>query len=396
MQFLEQPQDYFPSIHIAGTNGKGSTAHLLSAVLQSAGYKVGLFTSPHYRDFRERIKVDGQYITEAAVVAFTEKVPDFVNRYQPSFFELTTGMAFDYFRAEQVDIAIIETGLGGRLDASNVLQPLLSIITNIGFDHEQFLGDSLAKIAYEKAGIIKPHTPVIIGEEQSETKAVFIETAQRNAAPIYFAQQVYNLEILDHNIAEWVLNVWENGMEFLPELHCSLSGDYQLHNIKTVLAALKVLQEMDFRVFPTHIRNGFAQVKSLTNIIGRWEILQASKPLIICDSAHNAHGMAYVGAALKNLPKARLHIVFGMVSDKSPKKLLALLPKEAIFYFCKADIPRGLPTEALLEAAAELGLEGKSYATVVQALEAAKAAATESDVIFVGGSIFTVAEVLLD
>ena len=394
MQFLEQPQAQYPTIHIAGTNGKGSTAHLLSAVLQAAGYKVGLYSSPHYIDFREQIKINGQYIREQAVIDFTQRIPDFVRQYQPSFFELATGMAFDYFRTEKVDIAIIETGLGGRLDSTNILSPILSIITNIGFDHQQILGDSLTKIAFEKAGIIKANTPVVIGEDLPETRSVFLEKALACKAPIYFANEHIRIEVVKQDIEAWLVHVWEKNQKVFDQLSCSLSGDYQLANIKTALAALSILRHPTIKISPAHIYQGFKAVKQLTNIIGRWEILQATAPTIICDSAHNADGMAYVGTALMNIPHQNLHIVFGMVNDKSPEQLLSLLPKAATYYFCKANIPRGLAALKLLEIALKLGLKGRAYPTVPAAFAAAKANAHTNDLIFVGGSIYTLAEIL--
>jgi len=392
---LAQPQNSFKSIHIAGTNGKGSTAHLLSAVLQAAGYKVGLYTSPHYRDFRERIKVNGEYISEAEVVAFTEEIQDFVKAYQPSFFELTVGMAFDHFRRHEVDVAVVEVGLGGRLDATNIIFPICSVITNIDFDHEQFLGNTLVAIAGEKAGIIKPNTPVVIGEERAETKGVFVEKAQINNAKISFAANCFQAYLIQDSIEKQVFDIYdENGEKYLSQLEMALTGNYQVNNLKTVLTSIKQLNELGFNISEIAIRTGFLEVRALTKIIGRWDILQKEKPIIICDSAHNPHGLRYVSEALQKMPYQNLHIVFGMVSDKSPEKLLSVMPANAIYYFCKADMPRGLEAATLLEAAKNMNLEGNAFNSVAEAYEAAKAAAQADDIVFVGGSIFVVGEIV--
>lgn len=391
---LDYPQNSFKSIHIAGTNGKGSTAHLLSAVLQAAGYKVGLYTSPHYLDFRERIKVNGAYISEAEVINFTEGIQDFVKAYQPSFFELTVGMAFDHFRRQEVDVAVVEVGLGGRLDATNIIFPECSVITNIDFDHEQFLGNTLAAIAGEKAGIIKPNTPVVIGEEREETRAVFIEKAQINNAKISFASKQYEALLIQDSIEKQVFDIYQNGAEYLSNFEVALTGSYQVNNIKTVLATIAQLNDLGFNIPETAVRTGFSNVRTLTKIIGRWDVLQKEKPVIICDSAHNPHGLRYVSEALQKMPCNKLHIVFGMVSDKSPEKLLSVMPKKAAYYFCKADMPRALASEKLLEAAKNMGLAGNAFHSVAEAYEAAKARAEADDIIFVGGSIFVLGEIL--
>jgi dihydrofolate synthase / folylpolyglutamate synthase len=390
---LGKPQNDFKSVHIAGTNGKGSTAHLLSAILQHAGYKVGLYTSPHYKDFRERIKINGVYISEAEVSSFVSRTKEFVDILKPSFFELTVGMAFEHFSRHQVDIAVIEVGMGGRLDATNIISPECAVITNIGFDHEQFLGDSLAKIAAEKAGIIKNEIPTVIGEFNSETFPVFESIANIRNSTLYAAFDILKAVLRSESISENGYDIYKDGKLFLEDLKTGMTGSYQQKNIITVLSAIEILKERGFKLTEKNIRAGLRDVKKMTNIIGRWEILQ-EKPLIICDSAHNSHGLSYVKAALEKLPYKNLHIVFGMVSDKDPKKMLAELPNNGIFYLCKANIPRGLETEKLQIAAAELGLLNNTYDSVEAAFTAAKKAAAEEDVIFVGGSIFVVAEVI--
>lgn len=367
---LGHPEKRFKSIHIGGTNGKGSTAHMLSAVLQEAGYKVGLYTSPHLKDFRERIRIDGKNIMEASVVEFIEENKRFLEHRQLSFFEMTVGLAFDYFAKSKVDIAIIEVGLGGRLDSTNIINPELSVITNIGLDHTQFLGDTLQKIATEKAGIIKSHTPVVIGETQSELKAIFIDKARSLKADISFADKEIN--------------------QALP---FSLLGDYQKKNIKTVLQSLAVLKTKGFAVSESHIKKGLENVQKLTGLRGRWELLSET-PKTICDTAHNREGLTLVFNQLKKEPFASLHIVIGMVNDKNLEKLLEVFPKQAQYYFCKPNIPRGMDAEFLSQKFYNKGINGKAYSSVIFAFEAAKKQASNDDVIFVGGSTFVVAEVL--
>lgn len=393
-QFLEKPEQSFKTLHIAGTNGKGSTAHMMAAILQSAGYNVGLYTSPHYRDFRERIKINGQYISEIDVIDFIVKVKPFVNEFQPSFFELTVGMAFDHFRKNEVDIAIIEVGMGGRLDATNIITPICSVITNIGFDHEQFLGNTLAKIAGEKAGIIKQKVPVVIGEYNMETKPVFEKSSRDNNADIYYASTIFEAVLTSDGIEKQIFDIYKLGKPYLKDLEMTLTGAYQIHNLKTVISTVEILREKGFEIAEKSIRIGLSNVREISNIIGRWDILQKEKPIIICDSAHNPHGLKYISEALKKMKYSKMHIVFGMVSDKSPEKLLAFMPEKAEYYFCKADIPRGLPAEKLLEAAKIIGLNGNIYNSVKAAFEAAKENAEESDVIYVGGSIFVVGEII--
>lgn len=367
---LGHPENKFKSIHIGGTNGKGSTAHMLAAILQQAGYKVGLYTSPHLEDFRERIRIDGKKIPEASVVEFIEENKRFLEHHQLSFFEMTVGLAFDYFAKSQVDICIVEVGLGGRLDSTNIINPELSVITNIGLDHIQFLGDTLQKIAAEKAGIIKRHTPVVIGETQSEIKAIFIDKARSLQADISFADKEIN--------------------QVLP---CSLMGDCQKINIKTVLQSLTVLKARGFAISKIHIKKGLENVQKLTGIRGRWELLLET-PKTICDTAHNREGLILVFNQLKKEPFASLHIVIGMVNDKNLEKLLDIFPKQAQYYFCKPNIPRGMDAELLAEKFYNVGLKGQAYGSVKIAFEAAKKQASNFDIIFVGGSTFVVAEVL--
>ena len=367
---LNNPENKFKSVHIGGTNGKGSTAHMLAAVLQKAGYKVGLYTSPHLKDFRERIRIDGKSISEASVVEFIEENKCFLEHHQLSFFEMTVGLAFDYFAKSKVDIAIIEVGLGGRLDSTNIINPELSVITNIGLDHTQFLGETLQKIAAEKAGIIKFHTPVVIGETQSEVDAIFISKANAVEADISFADKEIN--------------------QALP---CSLSGDYQKKNIKTVLQSLAVLKTKGFAVSDSHIKKGLQNIQKLTGLRGRWELLSET-PKTICDTAHNREGLTLVFNQLNKEPFASLHIVIGMVNDKNLENLLDVFPKQAQYYFCKPNIPRGMDAELLAQKFHNIGLKGQAYSSVIIAFEAANKQASNDDIIFVGGSTFVVAEVL--
>jgi dihydrofolate synthase/folylpolyglutamate synthase len=390
---LGQPQHTFKSIHIAGTNGKGSCTHIIAAVLQTAGYKVGVYTSPHYKDFRERIKINGVYISEQAVIDFVSNLEGFIEEQQPSFFEITVGMAFDYFSKEKVDIAVVETGLGGRLDSTNIITPELSVITNIGFDHVEMLGDTLAKIAFEKAGIIKDKTPVIIGEKHPETIPVFEAKAAEMDASLSYAEDLFQLELFDQQLSAdlYQLNKNDWGIE---QLKFDLKGPFQIKNLTTALAAIKNLQALGFQIQSKDIIEACSSVRKRTKMMGRWEVLQQEAPLIIADSAHNAEGLDYALKAIKQLQKGNLHLILGMVNDKNPDKLLKLLPKNAQYYFAKADIPRGLAAEQLLNFAQSYNLKGKAYASVADAFNAAKENAAPNDLIFVGGSIFVVAEVL--
>ena len=368
---LGNPQQNLKCIHVAGTNGKGSTSHLLASVLQEAGYKTGLYTSPHLKDFRERIKINGIEIGEDFVTAFIHKNKSFFDANQLSFFEMTVGLAFDYFHEENVDIAIIEVGMGGRLDSTNIITPLISVITNIGLDHTQFLGTTLPEIAFEKAGIIKPGIPVVIGEYTSETKPVFLKKATALNVPIYFASDLIGTTY--------------------PSV---LLGDYQTHNKKTVLQAIRILQDLDeFHISDAAIRSGFLKVIVNTGLQGRWHQIH-SNPKVICDTAHNSHGLKIVMKQLMQEDFDQLHIVLGVVNDKDLDSILPLFPKEALYYFTKPNVPRGLDSVILQEKAAEFGLTGESYTLVATAYETALKAAKATDCIYVGGSTFVVAEVI--
>ncbi|WP_300704374.1 folylpolyglutamate synthase/dihydrofolate synthase family protein [Bacteroides sp.] len=367
------PHHSFRCIHVAGTNGKGSCSHTLAAILQEAGYRVGLYTSPHLIDFRERIRINGEPVPEEYVIRFVEKERSFFEPLHPSFFELTTAMAFRYFADEKVDVAIIEVGLGGRLDCTNIIRPDLCIITNISFDHVQFLGNTLAKIAGEKAGIIKSGIPVVIGETTPETRPVFLNKAQEVGAPIYFAE--------------------ENDREDYPGIECELKGIYQKKNTRTVLTALPLLKEIGYHLDEQSVRSGFAHVTELTGLMGRWQKLQDT-PTLICDTGHNVGGITYIVEQLKQQSYHQLHIIVGMVNDKDIRGVLALLPKEAIYYFTKASVKRALPEEELAKLAATEGLQGACYPDVPAAVRAAQEKSLPEDFIFVGGSSFIVADLL--
>ena len=396
---LDNPQDKFPTIHVAGTNGKGSTSHLLAAVLQSLGLKVGLYVSPHYKDFRERIKINGDYVSKDFVKRFVAQNKTNFEQIEPSFFEMTVAMAFDYFATEGVDIAVVEVGLGGRLDSTNIISPLVSVITNISYDHTDMLGETLPLIAFEKAGIIKPKTPVVIGEEHAETTSVFLKKAKECDAPIVFASQNYDLKTESSDFDKTVFEVTKKDSEpYL--LNVNLNGDYQSKNVATVLQTIEILKILPFFAKYTEgghwkeaRRLGFENLKTLTKFIGRWQIIQQN-PTVLCDSAHNEGGLRLAVAQLKAMTFNHLHIVIGMVRDKDISKVLALMPTEATYYFCKANIPRGLEAELFREQAAAFQLKGKAYPSVKKALAAAKRRAKAEDLIYVGGSIFVVAEVL--
>ena len=371
---FRHPHEHFHSLHIAGTNGKGSCSHTLAAILQSAGYRVGLYTSPHLVDFRERIRVNGQPISEDYVIRFVEEERAFFEPLSPSFFELTTAMAFKYFADEKVDVAVVEVGLGGRLDCTNIIHPDLCIITNISLDHTQFLGHTLAQIAGEKAGIIKPGIPVVIGETTPETRPVFCQKAQEEGAPIHWAEE-------------------EGHENDYPGLSFELKGLYQEKNRRTLLTALPILKEIGYRLTENDIRQGFAHVVELTGLMGRWQKLQDS-PTLICDTGHNTGGIAYIAQQLRAQPCHRLHIVLGMVNDKDIRGVLALLPHEADYYFTQACVKRALPADELARLGTEAGLKGEAFANVPAAVRAAQKRSLPEDFIFVGGSTFVVADLL--
>lgn len=389
---LGHPERQFPSLHIAGTNGKGSTAHMLAAVQQAAGRRVGLYTSPHYRDFRERIKINGQYISRKEVVDFVERCRPLFDSIQPSFFEITVAMAFDHFARRKVDLAVVETGLGGRLDSTNIIRPVLSVITNISFDHMDLLGDTLPLIAGEKAGIIKAGIPVVIGEEQEETAPVFLKKAAEEGAPIIFAGQHYRAERQSETPGHTVYDVFRDGALLHRGLQLNAHGPYQYRNLQTVLQAAEWLPP-PFELTEAQLRDGLYHLRAYTRLLGRWQVL-GSRPTILCDSAHNEAGMELAMAAIQGLPWAKLHIVLGTVKDKDPVKLLRHLPANACYYFARPDIPRGHDAGLLRDKAAQLGLHGRAYASVRAALRAARRHACPEDLIYVGGSIFVVAEVV--
>ncbi len=386
---LSHPHSSFATVHIAGTNGKGSISHLIASILQQSGYRVGLYTSPHLKDFRERIKVNGSMIPEENVVKFVEKHIDFFDKISPSFFEVTTAMAFDYFAKEKVDIAVIETGLGGRLDCTNIITPVLSIITNISFDHTALLGSTITAIAKEKAGIIKTNIPVVIGETTEESKAVFLSEVAAKNATITFAEEekpILHSELLSSG--EWKFDTKD-----YPNLIGELGGLVQEKNAATVLCAIKKLQESGYNIPPNAIYEGFSNVVENTGLLGRWQCV-GKNPKIVLDTGHNPAGIEYIVKQLKEEKFNQLHIVIGMVNDKDVGSVLKLLPKHATYYFTKASIPRALNENDLKEKASFFGLYGDAYLTVRQSLEAAKNAASPDDFIFVGGSTFVVADAL--
>jgi len=393
---LDNPHQKFKSIHVGGTNGKGSTSHMLAAILQTAGYKTGLYTSPHLKDFRERIRVNGEMIAEQKVIDFVQQHQTDFEEIQPSFFEMTVALAFDVFAKEKVDISVIEVGLGGRLDSTNVISPLLSVITNIGWDHMNILGDTLPLIAGEKAGIIKTNTPVIIGEYQEEVAELFIAKAKEKNAPIRFASEEFNVEQVAKNKEQGNLELTvkaHNSQLTTHNLQLDLPGSYQTKNAKTVLATIEELRNQGFQISDQHIAGALKQVKTLTGLRGRWDTL-STNPLVICDTGHNPDGIIEVMKNIAATPHKQLHFVLGMVNDKDHSKVLDMLPKDAIYYFCKPDMPRGLDAESLKLKAESFKLQGSIYASVPAAFEAAKQAAAIDDLVFVGGSTFVVAEVI--
>ncbi|MEO6036760.1 MAG: Mur ligase family protein [Saprospiraceae bacterium] len=429
---LGNPQDKFRSVHVAGTNGKGSVSHLLAAVAQAAGLKTGLYISPHYKDFRERIKINGQYIARQGVVDFIGRHREVIEAIQPSFFELCVAMAFDHFAREHVDLAIIEVGLGGRLDSTNVITPLLSVITNISYDHQHLLGDTLPLIAGEKAGIIKPGVPVVIGETQAESAPVFLARAAAMGSPIVFADQHFTA--IEKNGSDWqttVYDVFRDGKMYLENLEVDAAGPYQARNLATVLQALEELGNAEYGMrnaelsqpleparnitnetrghhpsspiphsaFPIphsllpFVREGVGRLRELTRFQGRWQVI-GQQPTVLCDSAHNEAGLRLAFERINQLPFRRLHVVTGFVNDKALETVLGLYPTEAKYYFAKADIPRALDAGLLREKAAAFQLQGRAYTSVRRALAAARRAAGAEDLVVVIGSIFLVGEVL--
>ncbi|MEP6748041.1 MAG: folylpolyglutamate synthase/dihydrofolate synthase family protein [Bacteroidota bacterium] len=389
---LGNPQTKFKSIHIAGTNGKGSTSHMLAAVLQNAGYKTGLYTSPHLKDFRERIRIDGQMIEEAFVVDFVKRIKPLILSLEPSFFEITVAMAFDYFVQQRVDIAVIEVGLGGRLDSTNIITPELSVITNIGWDHMNMLGDTLEKIAFEKAGIIKTGVPVVVGETIPVTKPVFLEKAINQHAPIIFAtDDLYTIEWQQQpHILQ--VTVVDKKKDAHTTYGLDLQGIYQTKNILTVLETIKQLQQKGWHIDEKHIRNGLLHTKKITGLHGRWDIIH-TLPMVVLDVGHNEDGIKQIAEQIEVTDHENLHIIIGLVKDKEADKILALLPKLATYYFTKAQIPRALPEDQLAEAGKMMGLNGHFYTDINTALKEAMAHAKKQDLIVVCGSVFVVGEV---
>lgn len=393
-EILDNPHQKFKTIHIAGTNGKGSTSHMLAAILQTAGYKTGLYTSPHLKDFRERIKINGNMIEEQFVVDFTKKIQPHIDNIEPSFFEITVAMAFDYFAQEEVDIAVVEVGLGGRLDSTNVITPEVSIITNIGMDHMNILGDSLEKIAFEKAGIMKPQIPVVVGEILPETKQVFEEVSTARNTPLIIAPEIrrsIDWKYNHHLLTVEVSTLHTDEMNFY---ELDLPGIYQTKNLVTVLEAIHQLQQKGWKISHGNILHGLKNVKKLTGLFGRWQIIHQN-PSVILDVGHNEDGIKAIVSQLEITTYHRLHIVFGMVKDKDITTVLKLLPKQASYYFTQAQIPRALDAETLKEESGKFQLYGKSFPTVNEAVKDAISVADKDDLVLVCGSVFIVGEVQL-
>jgi dihydrofolate synthase/folylpolyglutamate synthase len=398
--FLGNPENKFKTIHVAGTNGKGSTSHMLAAIFQKAGYKTGLYTSPHLYDFRERIKVNGEMCNKEFVTSFTNRVKPLIEEIEPSFFEITVGMAFEYFATENCDIAIIETGLGGRLDSTNVIQPILSLITNIGWDHMALLGNTLQAIASEKAGIIKKETPIVISESIAETKSVFLEKAALENAPIYFSEDFIELDAFENNWNTASFSFSQPLVHLLNSplfnekfaISCDLPGKYQAKNLKGVLVASQLLADMGWKLNSSIIQKALLEIKTSTGFMGRWECIQSS-PRIILDVAHNEHGIKALLDQIATTPFDQLYIVTGMVKDKDVDSALSLLPKNANYYFTQSHLPRALASKELAEKATALGLKGEIYSDVNNALQTASTIATDKDLILVLGSVYLIAEI---
>lgn len=389
------PHKQYKTIHVAGTNGKGSVSHMLASVLQCAGYKTGLFTSPHLLDFRERIRVNGKMISEEEVIHFIESHKDKFLDIHPSFFEMTSAMSFEYFKRQAVDVAVIEVGLGGRLDSTNIITPVLSIITNITFDHTDLLGNTLEKIAGEKAGIIKDRIPVVVGETHSETETVFKNTAATKKSSLSFADQQYKAEQgKSENHTRQTLKIKTISNQEETNYSLDLLGNYQEKNICTVLAAIDVLKTQGFLITDESIKTGLKETSSRTGLMGRWQVL-GQKPLIICDTGHNEDGIQWVVKQIEQVEYQNLHFVFGVVNDKDISRILPLLPKHAEYYFTRASIPRAMDEQQLMELGKEYGLKGMAYKNVREAIDAAKIKSHSNDLIFIGGSTFVVAEALV-
>lgn len=390
---LGDPQHQFKSIHVAGTNGKGSTSHMLAAILQQAGYKTGLYTSPHLKDFRERIRINGEMIPETFVTDFVVQQQGIIEELCPSFFEVTVAMAFSYFAIEKVDIAIIEVGLGGRLDSTNIITPELSVITNISLDHTNILGNTLPEIAREKAGIIKPGIPVVIGEQQTETQQVFIEKAEESNSPFLFADQELELSSIHKDGLYLGLSINQKGNLLYQDLKLDLSGSYQRKNILTVIQSVLILKEKGYQISDDALYEALKRVKDLTGLQGRWQTI-SENPLVICDTGHNIAGITEVLQNINDTAHDQLHMVIGMVRDKDISGVLGILPKDAHYYFCSPELERALPAAELAEEAKKYQLIGDVFPSVKLAFQAAKDNADANDLVFAGGSTFVVAEVL--
>jgi dihydrofolate synthase / folylpolyglutamate synthase len=388
---LGNPQHKFKSVHVAGTNGKGSTSHMLASVLQASGYKTGLYTSPHLKEFTERIRVDGTTISKDFVVDFVNRIRPVIEAVQPSFFEITVAMAFDYFVQQQIDIAVIEVGLGGRLDSTNVIMPEVSVITNIGWDHKDILGDTLEQIAFEKAGIIKPTIPVVISERQPDLEHVFANRAKAVGAPLFFATDTFTIE-LNQTTDQVALQVKKEGNVLFDRLVLPLQGYYQRKNVAGVLKAIEILKQKGWTIGDTQLQDGLSTVTARTGLKGRWQKL-GDAPLVVCDTGHNLNGIEEVLLQISNQSFEQLHFVLGMVKDKDVTEVLALLPKQAKYYFCQANIPRAMDARLLYEKARNAGLTGVVMGDVNEAIGEAKKHATARDMIFIGGSTFVVAEI---
>ena len=389
---LGNPHQKFKSVHIAGTNGKGSSSHYLASILQSAGYKTGLYTSPHLKSFTERIRINGVPIPENEVVGFVERNKNFINELKPSFFEMSVGMAFEYFSNQKVDIAIIEVGLGGRLDSTNIITPILSLITNISYDHIDILGDTLPKIAHEKAGIIKPNIPVVISERNSETENVFIDKSNFENAPIYFAQDYYILEDFEEHNMLLKINIADLSKKQNIKLESQLVGNYQTKNILGVLKSIDILNQGEFNISVKALHEGIRKVISQTGLQGRWQLL-SQKPIMICDVAHNVAGIQQIIESFRKIHYNKLWMILGFVSDKDISGILKILPKQASYIFCQANIPRALNAKDLLEKASEFGLVGEEVPDVNDAINLIISKAENDDLIFIGGSTFVVSEI---
>jgi dihydrofolate synthase / folylpolyglutamate synthase len=395
-ELYHYPHRQYSTVHVAGTNGKGSVSHMLASILQSAGYRTGLYTSPHLKDFRERIRINGKMIFKTNVIRWVSNFLELnkTAHIEPSFFELTVAMAFDYFAREKVDIAVIEVGLGGRLDSTNIISPEISVITNISFDHQALLGDTLTKIAEEKAGIIKPGVPVVISQWQPEVTEVFIQKGKDLNAPVCFAGLEYSA---DYGLVDMegrqVMNVRHNDELAFPQLKVDLLGNYQRLNVPAVLKTVELLNSKGWKIPVKAVYDGLAKTSGQTGLLGRWQII-GHKPLVICDTGHNEAGIRQVSEQLRQMSYKKLHFIIGVVSDKDPGPIFSLLPKTARYYFTKANIPRALDENILQQKALLTGLTGDTYSTVISAFEAAKSEAGNNDLIFVGGSNFTVAEIL--